>query len=305
VLKVKKLFVVSVGVLALGGVSQASMMDQLLYNVAGQATNAAGARLGDEIYYGSSRSAPQQTHHVKHRKHKKKRYVAPRDTPEMKIQRALSSLGFYRGRIDGEINSFETRSAIKDLNIAYGISNNASLQPEAKNSLIFLGTLFDFDRYLISRGGGKKTKGKKIQVALKIHGFYFSKIDGDVGPGTRKAIAEYKSSMGGSYGGTLDFEEEYQLVSSAKAKNDKNIEDTIGSIKVLGVKRQMAQQPTSVQPQQAAPASQIHTQQVVAPAQVVQPMQTAPVVQPVAQPVQQAAPKQSMPDAASLEMYTD
>jgi peptidoglycan hydrolase-like protein with peptidoglycan-binding domain len=306
VLKVKKLFVVSVGVFALGGgVSQASMLDQLIYNVAGQATNAAGARLGDEIYYGSSRSAPQKTHHVKHRKHKKKRYVAPRDTPEMKIQRALSSLGFYRGRIDGEINSFETRSAIKDLNIAYGISNNASLQPEAKNSLIFLGTLFDFDRYLISRGGGKKTKGKKIQVALKIHGFYFSKIDGDVGPGTRKAIAEYKSSMGGSYGGALDFEEEYQLVSSAKAKNDKNIEDTIGSIKVLGVKRQMAQQPTAVQPRQAAPASQMHAPQVVAPAQqVVQPMQTAPVAQPTAQQVQ-APTTSSMPNAASIEMYTD
>ena len=303
-LKVKNIFVVSVGVLVLGGVSQASMLDQVLYNVVGQASNAAGARLGDEIYYGSSRSAPQRVHHVKHRKHKTKRYVAPRDTPEMKIQRALSSLGFYRGRIDGAINSFETRSAIKDLNIAYGISNNASLQPEAKNSLIFLGTLFDFDRYLISRGGGKKTKGKKIQVALKIHGFYFSKIDGDVGPGTRKAISEYKSSMGGSYGGTLDFEEEYQLVSSAKVKNDKNIEDTIGSIKVLGVKRQMAQQPTAVQPQQVAPTSQMSAPQVVAPAQVVQPQQTAPVVQPTAQQVQ-APVTSSVSDTASLEMYTD
>ncbi|MBA1421617.1 MAG: peptidoglycan-binding protein [Epsilonproteobacteria bacterium] len=225
--KIKKLCVVSVGLLTLGGFAQASMMDQLIYNVAGQATNAAGARLGDEIYYGSSRSAT-PSHHVKHKKHYKKRHVAHVDTDEMKIQRALASLGFYRGRIDGAINSFETRSAIKDLNVAYGISTGASLLPQEKNSLIYLGTLFDFDRHLISRGTDKRSKGKKIQTALKIHGFYFSKIDGAVGPGTRRSISEYKASKGLSYGNALDFEEEYQLVSSAKAMNDKNIEETIG-----------------------------------------------------------------------------
>jgi len=322
VLKVKKLFVVSVGVLALGSVSEASMLDQLIYNVAGQATNAAGARLGDEIYYGSSRGSSHKTHHKthhkKHRTHPKKRYVAPKDTPEMKIQRALASLGFYRGRIDGEINSFETRSAIKELNIAYGIGSGASLQPTEKDALIFLGTLFDFDRNLISRASDKKSKGKKIQTALKVHGFYFSKIDGAVGAGTRKSIAEYKSAMGGSYGGTLDFEEEYQLVSSAKEKNDKNIEDTIGALKVLGVKRQMTQQqPAPVQPMQT------QARQVVAPAQAVQPMQAAParqmqapqVVAPaqVTQPSQQVVPVIQQPttkvpvpeNTASLKMHTD
>ena len=297
--KVKKLFVMTVGVLALGGVSQASMMDQLIYNVAGQATNAAGARIGDEIYYGSSRSAPPAKHHVKHKSHKK-RYVAHRDTAEMKIQRALTSLGFYRGRIDGEINSFETRSAIKDLNIAYGISNSASLLPEEKNSLVFLGTLFDFDRHLISRSNDRRSKGKKIQTALKIQGFYFSKIDGDVGPGTRRSIGEYKASTGQSYGNSLDFEEEYQLVSSSKAMNDKNIEDTIGSLKALG---------TPPAQMQRVQAPVVQRQQVVAPAQVVQ--QPVQVVAPISQPsVQQAQAPQavtdnSMPDASSIEMYTD
>ena len=301
--RIKKLFIVSVGVLALGGVSQASMLDQLIYNVAGQATNAAGARLGDEIYYGSSRSTPQKVHHVKHKSHKK-RYVH-RDTPEMKIQRALASLGFYRGRIDGEINSFETRSAIKDLNIGYGISNSASLLPEEKNSLVFLGTLFDFDRHLISRSNDKRSKGKKIQTALKIQGFYFSKIDGAVGPGTRRSIAEYKASTGQSYGNALDFEEEYQLVSSAKAMNDKSIEDTINSIKAMGKKY--------VVPVQTVPPAQV-TQGMQQPMQntSIVPMQQVQVSQPVsvqvAQPTQQqvvAPSSSSMPDASSIEMYTD
>ena len=302
--KIKKLCVVSVGLLTLGGFLQANMMDQLIYNVAGQATNAAGARLGDEIYYGSSKSAP-QTHHVKHKKHYKKRHVVHVDTDEMKIQRALASLGFYRGRIDGAINSFETRSAIKDLNVAYGISSGASLLPQEKNSLIYLGTLFDFDRHLISRGNDRRSKGKKIQTALKIEGFYFSKIDGDVGPGTRRSIAEYKASKGQSYGNALDYEEEYQLVSTAKAMNDKNIEETIASLKALGRPQvpQAAQMPRSVQ--RMAP----QTVQVVAPAQQqVQPVapQTTQVVAPVqSTQVVQPAASHDMSDASSMEMYTD
>ena len=303
-LKVKKLFVVSVGVFALSGVSQASMLDQLIYNVAGQATNAAGARLGDEIYYGSSRSAT-PSHHVRHKKHHKKRHVVYVDTDEMKIQRALASLGFYRGRIDGAINSFETRSAIKDLNVAYGISSGASLLPQEKNSLIYLGTLFDFDRHLISRGNDRRSKGKKIQTALKIEGFYFSKIDGDVGPGTRRSIAEYKASKGQSYGNALDYEEEYQLISTAKAMNDKNIEETIASLKALGRPQvpPVAQMPRAVQ--QVAPQNT----QMVAPAQQqVQPIapQTTQVVAPVqSTQVVQPAVVHDMSDASSMKMYTD
>jgi peptidoglycan hydrolase-like protein with peptidoglycan-binding domain len=175
----------------------------------------------------------------------------------MKIQKALASLGFYHGRIDGEVNSFETRSAIKDMNMAYEIGNSASLKPEARDALIFLGTLFEFDRYLISRGTDRRSKGKKIQTALKIHGFYFSKIDGVVGRGTRNAIAQYKAAKGLSYGSSLDFEEEYQLVSSAKQMNDKNIEDTIGTLKGLGVKQAAPVQVLKMQPAQnnATPSS--------------------------------------------------
>jgi len=301
VIKIKKLCVVSVGLLTLGGVAQASMMDQLIYNVAGQATNAAGARLGDEIYYGSSRNT-RSSHHVKHKRHHKQRAVAHVYTDEMKIQKALASLGFYRGRTDGEINSFETRSAIKELNIAYGISNGASLLPEERSSLIFLGTLFDFDRDLISRGTDKRSKGRKIQTALKIHGFYFSKIDGAVGSGTRRSISEYKASQGLSYGGSLDFEEEYQLISSAKAKNDKNIEETIASLKALG------------RPQ-VQPVPRALPQRVVPQATPVNVQPKAPSVAPQAQPVQSqsaqpqaaqpATPSHNTSDANSLEMYTD
>jgi peptidoglycan hydrolase-like protein with peptidoglycan-binding domain len=238
VMKIKRIstFLI-VGTLLAGNVAYADFGDAVVGGIVG---GAVGSVITNEVYNSNRHSNPPQTrHHYKskrhttHKKHKKHTAVH-KDTPGMKIQRALSSLGFYHGKIDGEINSFETRSAIKEMNMAYEIGNSASLKPEERDALMFLGTLFEFDRNLIARGNDKRTKGRKIQTALKIHGFYFGKIDGAVGPATRKAIDEYKASNGMSYGSALDFEEEYQLISSAKKKNDKNIEDTIASMKGMG-----------------------------------------------------------------------
>ncbi len=230
-MKIKSMAVLLMGSLLVGNVAQADFTDGLVGGLVG---GAVGSVITNEVYK-SNAPAPAAAPAQKHRStKKKKRYVAPQNTSEMKIQRALASLGFYRGKIDGEVNSYETRSAIKEMNIAYEISNDASLKPESKDTLIFLGTLFEFDRYLIARGTDKKTKGKKIQTALKIHGFYFAKIDGAVGSGTRNSISQYKAAKGLSAGNALDFEEEYQLVNSAKQINDKNIDDSIASLKGLG-----------------------------------------------------------------------
>jgi peptidoglycan hydrolase-like protein with peptidoglycan-binding domain len=236
-IKVKNVSALVMGTLLAGSVAHADFADGLVGGLVG---GAVGSVITNEVYNANKpapapAAAPAQSRqsHTTYQK----RYVAPQNTSEMKIQKALTSLGFYRGRIDGEINSYETRSAIKEMNVAYEIGDTASLKPEARDALIFLGTLFEFDRYLIARGTDSRTKGKKIQTALKIHGFYFTKIDGAVGPGTRKSIGEYKAAKGLSYGTSLDFEEEYQLVSSAKEINDRNIEDTIGSLKALGAQK--------------------------------------------------------------------
>ncbi len=234
------------GSLLVGNVAHADFGDAVVGGLVG---GAVGSVITNEVYK-SNQPAPAASQQRTVRQ--QKRYVSPQNSDGMKIQKSLTSLGFYRGKIDGEVNSFETRSAIKDMNIAYEIGNTASLKPEAKDALTFLGTLFEFDRYLISSDTDKRSKGRKIQTALKIHGFYFTKIDGVVGGGTRNSIAQYKGAKGLSSGTSLDFEEEYQLVSSAKEMNDKNIEDTIGSLKALGTKQEAPTQVLKMQPVQGA-----------------------------------------------------
>jgi len=243
--KVKRVSAIAIA-LALGVSSvNGGMVEQVLYNVVGQVSNAVGARLGDEIYYGSSGHQHRRVvHHHRKRHHKKKKKqvkkaVIPVMTDEKKIQKALASLGFYKGKIDGQINSYETRSAIRAMNRAYGLGNNAFLSPQVKDSLIYLGELFRFDRALIASGSDKKIKGKKLQTALKVLGFYQSKIDGLVGSGTRSSIAAYKSANGMSANGTLDYEEEYRLITKAKEMNDKNIDETITSIRSFARTNQM------------------------------------------------------------------
>jgi hypothetical protein len=161
------------------------------------------------------------------------RYVAPRMSDEKKIQKALSGLGFYRGVIDGSLHTYETRMAIKKMNEAYGRGSVATLSTEAKNTLIFLSKLFDFDKTLISTSTKRYTRNKRVQTALKILNYYHGSIDGRAGSGTHRAISEYKQGIGLIASSYLSYEEEGQLIDSAKKINDKNIEDAIGSLKVV------------------------------------------------------------------------
>ena len=216
------------GSLLTGNIAYASFGDAVVGGVVG---GVVGSVITNEIYRNKRSHRTVRRHKKRRHVVKKKKYVAPVMTSGMKIQKSLAALGFYHGRIDGEVNSYETRSAIKAMNNAYEIGDTASLSPRSKDALIYLGDLFVFDRILISKDNSKRAKGKKIQTALKIHGFYHTKIDGAVGPGTRKSIAEYKAAKGLSYGDRLDFEEEYQLVSSAKKMNDRNIDSTVASLK--------------------------------------------------------------------------
>jgi hypothetical protein len=237
----KKALLSTAVIFGLSNFAQAGIVDDVIYNVVGQVSNALGARLGDEIYYGSSRGTVRHStrrHHKKRRKKRKKVAKKSSKVPvisdEMKIQKALKSLGFYKGPLDGEVNSYETRSAIRELNKKYGIGTTAFLKPEVKDTLLYLGTLFSLDRVLIASGKDSKTKAKKIQAALKVLGYYHDKIDGLIGKGTRACIANFKRDNGMTPNGKLDFEEEYRLITMAKEKNEKSIDETIASLNSLG-----------------------------------------------------------------------
>jgi peptidoglycan hydrolase-like protein with peptidoglycan-binding domain len=264
--------------------------------VGGVVGGVVGSVITNEIYHSGRR------HRTTRRSSRKRRASRVVETDEMKIQRALKSLGYYRGPIDGQINSFETRNAIKELNRAYEIGDTAYMSPQERDALIYLGTLLQLDRNLIAQGTDRRTKTRRIQAALKVLGFYTGKVDGSTGPMTRRAISEYRQANGMAPGYRLGYEEEYRLVTTAKQANDRNIEETLASLKRLGagarpqpsLQQPMApaapQQPVILQPAQPqAPVQPTITQSAPAPVAPA-PMPPQPVTQNAAPVVPAPAP---------------
>jgi len=143
---------------------------------------------------------------------------------EKKIQNSLANLKLYSGDIDGNVNNFETRSAISAMNRKFGNGDTPFLDKEVKNALIYLSDLYSFNKNLSLKDNSDESKIIKVQTALKILGFYHDDIDGITGPGTRSSISRYRESQDLPAGEELDFEEEYKLITKAKEVNHKNIE---------------------------------------------------------------------------------
>ncbi len=269
--KRKSLIAGAAAVILLGpGTVQAGFGDAVVGGVVG---GVVGSVITNEIYRSGHRSHRRTSHRRRHR--------APQaaiETDEMKIQRALQSLGYYRGPIDGQINSFTTRTAIKEFNRAYEISDTAYMSPQERDALTYLGTLLELDKSLNSQGSDRRSRTRRVQAALKVLGFYTGKIDGSSGPMTRRAIASYRQAYGLGPGTRLGYEDEYRLITTAKQSNDRNIQETIDSLKRLGstgrqqtMGRQPAvpaapQQPVILQATPAAvPVQPTITQQAPAP----------------------------------------
>jgi peptidoglycan hydrolase-like protein with peptidoglycan-binding domain len=290
-------------VLSLAGVEsvEASFGDAVVGGVVG---GVVGSVITNEVYHHGRR-------HYRTTRHRKKHHAAPavqeNHSDEMKIQIALKNLGYYRGPIDGQINSFTTRNAIRAFNQAYEIGDTAYMSPQERDALIYLGTLLQFDRNLAAQGSDHRTRIRRIQTALKILGFYNGKLDGANGPMTRRAIAEYRRANGLPAGYNLDYETEYRLINTAKQSNDNYIQETLASLKRLGAASNRAPQPQNTMPAPAqtvilqpstpqAPVQPTITQEAPAPVEQQQSTPSTPVApaQPVPpqnmQPVKPAAP---------------
>ena len=149
-----------------------------------------------------------------------------------KLQSALAGLGYYRGPIDGNSNSFDTRNAIMAMNRAMGRGGTIFLDTQTRETLIYMSELYRFDKNLRLQSDSEEAQAARIQTALKISGFYHEKIDGAMGPGTRERIREYRQAKGLGDGDTLSDEERQQLVQSAIESNTRLIEEVKAGLRL-------------------------------------------------------------------------
>ena len=155
-------------------------------------------------------------YYKRHRRHKRHKTVILSDSKKLQI--ALQYLGIYYGKINGDMNSFDTHNAIQQFQKSHQVSPTGLVNQTLKDYLFYIYNVSILAKYLDYHGKDKIFNGKKYQAALKIHGVYPNKIDGIMGNATKKAFLAYKQKTAlDSKNPTLSHEEKIILVNSAKA----------------------------------------------------------------------------------------
>ncbi len=240
----------------------------------------AGGLIGAAIYNGIKNNNAQQEQQEENHRDDRQRRTQQRSTehrvvvhmpsPEViegkKIQAALAAAGFYSGNIDGILGA-KTKESIQQFQQHYGLATTGTLSPQEKTLLLYQASLTELSAHLNYMGFDQRSKGKQLQAALKIEGFYSSKIDGAIGQGSRKAIGLYQQSKGIAPTGNLLPDQEAALIASAKQKIHLQRQQS---------EQQLAQMGAGMQPTQpaATPAAAYPT-----PMQVSQPVAPMPQIE--------------------------
>ncbi len=87
------------------------------------------------------------------------KYVDVKQKKEMKIQQALYGLGFYNSKLDGNLNSMDSRLAIKELQKNYNLKISGILSKNNSEHLLYLHELYST---LIKIKNNDKSKRNQI-----------------------------------------------------------------------------------------------------------------------------------------------
>ena len=185
----------------------------------------------------------------------------PVNSEGVQVQRALSNVGYYSGPLNGNLDSYDSKSAIMQYQARHGLLQTGILMPEVKGILLHQGDIAEITTHLANPGYDQRGKVKRMQAALKAHGYYTQKIDGIAGKGTRNAIKLYQQSQGMIPSGALIPSDEDALVQSAlqrvQAQQQQSEQQLI----------QVANRYRAPQPQQVVPVQTVPQQVQPAPGQ--------------------------------------
>jgi len=138
--------------------------------------------------YGASHMHYKKYHHSRHTQKEHK------VSDEAKWQLALYYLGYYHGKIDGDLLTPESYHAIELFQHKYQSLASGLLAERFKPYLSDIYLQLKMKKDLSYEGKEKIKNSKKIQTALQVMGFYEGKIDGKTGEKTKSAIKLYVES---------------------------------------------------------------------------------------------------------------
>jgi len=286
-------------VMSAGAIPQAAM--------AGSGSNAfVGGLLGGALgsaatntYYNKKRerqeaaqrsySQPQSSSRTVYKK--KQRAVDPVYAEGVRVQRALQTVGYYNGPLDGKLDSYDSRASIMQYQSRYRLLQTGVLQPDVKGVLLQQRDIAELAAHLHHAGDTPRDKARRLQAALKVQGFYTSKIDGSFGPKSRASLRLYQQANSMIPSGALLPEQENELVAASVQLLQNQQTQTEQVMTQVAARYSPPQQVTPVQTapiQQQPVPGQVMTRQPVTP-------QQPPVEQQNQPDIQQQTPAQAMP----------
>ena len=155
-----------------------------------------------------------KTIHKKHHRSHRSRTISD----EEKWQTALKFLGYYHGKIDGDLFTPESFDAIKRFQEKREVIATGFLEDEYKSYLSYIYDVIAMKKTLDYQGKNRKKNRKKIQAALSLEGVYTGRIDGVMGKKSKASILSYKRKMdmNTSEGPSLSDEEKRTLIEDAR-----------------------------------------------------------------------------------------
>jgi hypothetical protein len=172
-------------------------------------------------------SIHQDTTHKKYHKRRYRKHHHRTVSDKEKWQISLKFLGYYHGKIDGDLLTPESYNAIKDFQQRNQYFGAGILEHDSKEYLMRVYEAIRLNNYLNYEGENRQKLDRKIQAALAAKGIYPGKIDGRIGKKTKNAILVYRQSLeqNVSNEGGLSPEEKDRLFVDAKNLLEKRLEN--------------------------------------------------------------------------------
>jgi len=135
-------------------------------------------------------SAPARSHHTpEYRSH------ATSVSNAAQWQTSLQFLGYYHGKIDGDLYTRESFEAIIRFHTDHKEVPTGFLEDEDKRYLFEIYRPVSLNNYLSYQGTNQKKRYQKLQAALAVLSYYHGKIDGYFGKNSKQALKKYKTQI--------------------------------------------------------------------------------------------------------------
>jgi hypothetical protein len=130
-----------------------------------------------------------------HTYHKRDTHRYSTLSQEAQWQTSLKFLGYYKGKIDGDLFTEKTFNAVTAFHHDHGQIDTGFLEEEDKRYLSKIYHVIAMDQYLSYEGSDKRKQAQRLQAALKVTSYYRGKIDGYFKKASKAALSRYQTHL--------------------------------------------------------------------------------------------------------------